>query len=679
MKLTAETHIKSDRDTVWRLSQTPQLHARWDLRFTDIEYLPRESASEPQRFRYATRIGLGLAVKGWGETIGDPERATSALRFGSTDAKSIIREGTGSWTYSDQAGTVRFSTVYDYAIRHGWFGRVLDLLFRPLMIWATRWSFDRLRIWIEDGVQPETSFRLWLLKVVARCALALTWIYEGLIPKILIQRADEIALVQHAGLYWRTPSVTLAALGFAEIGFGLWLLSGRFEKVAAILSTLGIISLATLVTSVRPVVLADPLGGISKNLGLLACGLIVWGLFDLSPLASRAKPRRHREVRDEGRSPFAEALREDLHLAAPLVQAHLTPELGVHRYQGTMKSVWRIEGLRRWLSAPFLWVGSWMHTLFPETGDGIPFHIMNRFFIGTDGITRMTFERTFHFPDVERRFEATMLYDERADVILDALGHRRHLLVELVPTIDDGGITLRSRRQWLTPFGLPIRFPLPRFLAGEATIQEWQESETSLGIRVTISNRMFGAFFGYEGTFERIDGVGESVRQPVTASTGDRPLSGMARIALVLVALIGTAAYGASFVVGNISNGAWLWSTRVALASGISWPVFGLALLGARRAGGAWEWFDICLRTMALGIAVLSLASVANLAVAATALNRASTAFVAAHLALLLAADVSMAVYFARKALRLGMPLSMSIGLWGGVLNGAFALFLVLS
>ena len=233
MKLTAETLIKSDRETVWRLSQTPLLHARWDLRFTDIEYLPRESAAEPQRFRYATRIGFGLAVKGWGETIGDPERSTSALRFGSTDAKSIIREGTGSWTYSEQAGTVRFSTVYDYTIRHGWFGRVLDLLFRPLMIWATRWSFDRLRIWIEDGVQPETSFRLWLLKVVARCALALTWIYEGLIPKILIQRANELALVQQAGLYWRTPGRTLAALGLTEIAFGLWLLLGRFEKLAA--------------------------------------------------------------------------------------------------------------------------------------------------------------------------------------------------------------------------------------------------------------------------------------------------------------------------------------------------------------------------------------------------------------------------------------------------------------
>src|SRR5437763_1158384 len=312
MKLTAETVIKSDRNTVWRLSQTPQLHARWDLRFTDIEYLPRESTVEPQRFLYATRIGFGLAVKGWGETVGDPEGATSALRFGSTDPKSIIREGTGSWTYSAEGGTVRFSTVYDYTIGHGWLGRVLDLVFRPLMIWATRWSFDRLRIWIEDGVQPETSLRLWLLKLVARCALALIWVYEGLISKILIQRADEIALVQHSGLYWSTPAHTLAALGLAEIAFGVWLLLGRFEKLAAILSTIGIIALATIVISVRPAVLADPLGGISKNLGLLACGLIVWGLSDLSPLASRAKPLRRRVAVNDVRSPFVEALGRDL-------------------------------------------------------------------------------------------------------------------------------------------------------------------------------------------------------------------------------------------------------------------------------------------------------------------------------------------------------------------------------
>ena len=63
---------------------------------------------------------------------------------------------------------------------------------------------------------------------------------------------------------------------------------------------------------------------------------------------------------------------------------------------------------------------------------------------------------------------------------------------------------------------------------------------------------------------------------------------------------------------------------------------------------------------------------------AATALSRGSAAFSAVHLALLLIADVSMAVYFTRKALRLGMPLNTAIVLWVGVLNGAFVLLLVL-
>ena len=81
---------------------------------------------------------------------------------------------------------------------------------------------------------------------------------------------------------------------------------------------------------------------------------------------------------------------------------------------------------------------------------------------------------------------------------------------------------------------------------------------------------------------------------------------------------------------------------------------------------------------MALGIAVLSFASLANLALAATAFGGGNAAFVAVHLAFLLAADLSMLVYFTRRAVRKGMPLSLAVALWVGVLNGAFALLLVL-
>jgi uncharacterized protein DUF4166/DoxX-like protein len=468
------------------------------------------------------------------------------------------------------------------------------------------------------------------------------------VPKILFQRADEIALVAQSGLYVDTPGRTLAALGVAEIAFGLWLLSGRFERKAALLSSIAIACLAVLVISLRPAVLADPFGGISKNLGLLACAGVVWALSTLSPSAARARPGRGpRVVNEEMRSPFAEALREDLSLAAPLVRAHLTPEMGIHSYEGVMRRVWRVEGPRRWLTAPFLWVGSWAHTLFPETGDGIPFQIVNRFFTGLDGRSRMTFERTFHFPAVDRRFEATTRYDDEADVILDVLGRGRHLLVELVPSIENGGLVLRSNRQWLTPFGWPVRIRLPRILAGDATIEEWQESETSLGIRVTISNRLFGPFFGYEGTFK-------------------------SRLALSALAIAGTAAYAASFESGTVSDAAAAWGARVGVAAGCSWPVFGLALVARGGPRRGWDWFDACLRTMAVGIAVLSLATLSNLA------TLPSSAFLDAPLGILLLADVSMAGYFVRQARRLAMPPTTAVALWIGVLNGAFLLLLLL-
>lgn len=47
---------------------------------------------------------------------------------------------------------VRFITGYDYAPG---FGRVADLVIRPLVRWMTAWSFDRLRIWAETGTEPE--------------------------------------------------------------------------------------------------------------------------------------------------------------------------------------------------------------------------------------------------------------------------------------------------------------------------------------------------------------------------------------------------------------------------------------------------------------------------------------------------------------------------------------------
>src|SRR5438270_9329515 len=115
-----EINIRSTMEDLWRVTQTPALHARWDLRFTDIEYLPRPNHAEPQRFLYSTRIGFGLAVGGQGETAGSQEESdvrSSALRFCSADPKSLIREGSGYWQYIRTSDGIRLLTRYDYRTR----------------------------------------------------------------------------------------------------------------------------------------------------------------------------------------------------------------------------------------------------------------------------------------------------------------------------------------------------------------------------------------------------------------------------------------------------------------------------------------------------------------------------------------------------------------------------------
>src|SRR5579859_4368641 len=185
-----ETFIRGSVDDLWHKTQAPELHGRWDLRFTEIKYLPRPDETQPQQFLYATRIGFGLRICGEGESVGqrDDEHGgrTSALKFWSNDAKSLIRCGSGYWKYIPADGGVRFLTWYDYQTRFGMFGRAFDsIIFRPLIGWATAWSFDRLRLWIEKQIDPALSLRSNLIHALARFMLALIWLFHGIVPKLI--------------------------------------------------------------------------------------------------------------------------------------------------------------------------------------------------------------------------------------------------------------------------------------------------------------------------------------------------------------------------------------------------------------------------------------------------------------------------------------------------------------
>lgn len=155
-----ETVIAADLETVWRLTQDPELHARWDARFSRI--VPTEQGADGLwRFRYERRM-LVRTIRGTGISLGSREGVdgarTSALRFATDDRLSPLREGRGYWRYEPVDGGVRFITGYDY--EPGW-GRVLDgLVVRRLVAWMTACSFARLRHWAERDDEPE-GWPLW--------------------------------------------------------------------------------------------------------------------------------------------------------------------------------------------------------------------------------------------------------------------------------------------------------------------------------------------------------------------------------------------------------------------------------------------------------------------------------------------------------------------------------------
>ena len=112
-----------------------------------------------------------------------------------------------------------------------WFDR---LVFRPFIGWATAWSFDRLRLWIEQGIAPSVSMRQSLLNLIARLSLALIWLYEGIVPKLIFRHPDEYLMLHAARFSDFASRRALIAVGWIEVAVGLLLILAWRSALAAL-------------------------------------------------------------------------------------------------------------------------------------------------------------------------------------------------------------------------------------------------------------------------------------------------------------------------------------------------------------------------------------------------------------------------------------------------------------
>lgn len=288
-------------ERVWHLTQCPDEHQRWDLRFTDIRYLPKAEAEQPQQFLYATRIGFGLEIEGRGESVSgriahNGERSSS-LRFWSDDKKSLIQEGSGYWKYVPATDGLKFLTFYDYRVRFGWVVILVDrLFFRPLMGWATAWSFDRLRIWVETGSPPDTTLRIALVHAIARWSVALVWVWHGLVPKLIAHHPDEALLLTNAGFSPRFADTAVIVAGVCEILLGLCIVA-RWKSRWPMVATVLLMIAATIGVALHsPDFLAKAFNPVTLNLLMISSASIA--LLIQPKTASAARCRRTKPWRE---------------------------------------------------------------------------------------------------------------------------------------------------------------------------------------------------------------------------------------------------------------------------------------------------------------------------------------------------------------------------------------------
>lgn len=166
--------------------------------------------------------------------------------------------------------------------------------------------------------------------------------------------------------------------------------------------------------------------------------------------------------------------------------------------RGMMETVW--HGPRYVL--PFLYIGAWRNIMFPARGKQIPFTIENYAYVDSFGRETVTWIRKFQFSKKTRRFDATMIFSQARNRIVDYLGTHQHLAVDIdISVAENGGLRLRSGEQRFYERFLGFRFPM--LFSGYAEVCEWfDDTEGRFKIEVAVKNRWLGELFGYRGSFD---------------------------------------------------------------------------------------------------------------------------------------------------------------------------------
>jgi len=156
--------------------------------------------------------------------------------------------------------------------------------------WATAWSFDRLRLWIEKGILPEVSRDRTFVYALSRLTVAFVWLYHGLVPKLIYRNPDELNMLHAAGIPNSRLLAAMASLGFIEVCVALVFVIFWKSRWPLWFTLIAMISAVLAVGITSPNFLTAAFNPVTLNLSVATLAVI--GLLTGTDLPSASNCRR---------------------------------------------------------------------------------------------------------------------------------------------------------------------------------------------------------------------------------------------------------------------------------------------------------------------------------------------------------------------------------------------------
>jgi uncharacterized membrane protein YphA (DoxX/SURF4 family) len=121
-----------------------------------------------------------------------------------------------------------------------------------------------------------TDQRMARVHAIARVALAIVFLWHGLIPKLLFHHPDEWLMLTDAGMGLQRARQVVFAAGIAEVLLGIWLLLGWRVRIVLPLIVVAMLLATAGIAVNSPRYLVAAFNPVTLNLCVLALAAIAW-------------------------------------------------------------------------------------------------------------------------------------------------------------------------------------------------------------------------------------------------------------------------------------------------------------------------------------------------------------------------------------------------------------------